>query len=263
MDLSDALAGLPDHNQLHHPVCAAVVTCALAQTVLPFPGPPSVLHNYWTSRDLAGRVGRAGSRMRDCIRAWVEVGMVPESAWPWRADRVDVRPDVDGVCALKGDRPDVILLSSERSLPGCGQSRVDALRHLLASGFLLSLDFPLHPAQFDGFSSGFLPMLPGGKPADGRHVVVLTGYDDFRRPPARGRTATSQHGSPSTPGAFRFRNSWGHQWGDAGYGWLPYDYARAGLTADVWGVVPQSVLPPKGFGLDRREANQIVRYDVP
>ena len=63
--------------------------------------------------------------------------------------------------------------------------------------------------------------------------------------PATGRIAVSG-------GALRVRNSWGAQWGDGGYGWLPYDYIRAGLTSDWWCLVRADYLdigdftPPAG-----------------
>ncbi len=40
---------------------------------------------------------------------------------------------------------------------------------------------------------------------EGWHAVVITGYSDQRQ-------------------AFKFKNSWGSDWGYAGYGWLPYQY---------------------------------------
>jgi len=54
----------------------------------------------------------------------------------------------------------------------------------------------------------------------GGHALCLVGYDD-NKPTADG------------PGAFKFVNSWGEDWGDAGYGWISY-YAvheyKAGLS---------------------------------
>lgn len=38
-----------------------------------------------------------------------------------------------------------------------------------------------------------------------RHIIYIIGWDDSRK-------------------CFEFVNSWGENWGDSGFGWLPYDY---------------------------------------
>ena len=33
------------------------------------------------------------------------------------------------------------------------------------------------------------------------------------------------------------KNSWGTGWGDAGYGWLPYEYVLRGQAVDWWSLI--------------------------
>jgi len=53
------------------------------------------------------------------------------------------------------------------------------------------------------------------KKTDWRHVVLLTGYDDKNK-------------------VFEFVNSWGNNWGDGGFGHLPYEYVEKGLISAAY-----------------------------
>jgi C1A family cysteine protease len=52
----------------------------------------------------------------------------------------------------------------------------------------------------------------------GGHAILAVGYDDEKE-------------------LVIIRNSWGKDWGDAGYGYLPYDYFAAGLVVDMWTAI--------------------------
>ncbi len=67
---------------------------------------------------------------------------------------------------------------------------------------------------------------------DSGHAILIVGFDDSKEivHPRSGKT---------TRGAFLFQNSWGEDWGEDGFGWLPYDYIRRGrphewCIEDVW-----------------------------
>jgi hypothetical protein len=49
------------------------------------------------------------------------------------------------------------------------------------------------------------------------HAICIVGYDD-------------NYSTPDGPGAFKFLNSWGSDWGQGGYGWMSYGYAQQNFT---------------------------------
>jgi hypothetical protein len=78
------------------------------------------------------------------------------------------------------------------------------------------------PDSFQSPVSGFVTYSEG-ETGDGGHCVLLTGYVDNGSLP--GGIAPGSGG-----GYFIVKNSWGQGWGDAGYGYLPYDSVRKWTT---------------------------------
>ena len=66
---------------------------------------------------------------------------------------------------------------------------------------------------------------------EGGHAVIAAGYDDGMK------IRNAAAGAKETTGAILVRNSWGADWGDNGYGWLPYDYVIKGLAIDWWSLL--------------------------
>ena len=60
---------------------------------------------------------------------------------------------------------------------------------------------------------------------DGRGIAVMVvGYDGAKK-------------IGKEKGALLIRNSWGANWGESGYGRLPYAYVEAGLAVDFWCMI--------------------------
>ena len=94
----------------------------------------------------------------------------------------------------------------------------------------------------DSDSPGDIPYPCKGEKAQWGHAVMVVGYDDDHK-------VTNLKCKLSTKGALLIRNSWGKNWGDNGYGWLPYDYVLNGLALDFWSILDMRWIDTGNFGL--------------
>jgi C1A family cysteine protease len=181
----------------------------------------STLFLYKVARSLVNKTGDVGSQLRTAMEALTLFGAPPERYWPYLPDKFDVEPP-----------PFVYALGQNykaakyfRLDPGAARAE-DVLRSvklLVAYGFPSMFGFPV----FEEYVSPTIDhniRLPGPNSIySGGHANVVAGYDDHRR-------------IDQSVGALLVRNSFGQEWGDGGYAWMPYEYVLLGLTADWWTV---------------------------
>jgi C1A family cysteine protease len=176
---------------------------------------PSRLWIYYQERVIEGTVAQdAGAQIRDGIKSVAQLGVCPETDWPYDISTfAQAPPKKDYTDALK-DRA-VSYQAVTQDLFG--------MKSVIASGLPIVFGFTVYES-FESpavASSGIVPMPAPNEQIVGGHAVVLVGYDD-------------------AVDRFRVRNSWGTSWGQKGYFEMPYLYVTSGsLASDFW-VVQQT-----------------------
>lgn len=174
---------------------------------------PSRLFIYYNERAIEGTVNSdSGAQIRDGVKSVANLGVCPESEWPYDINEFT-------------DKPTAKCFTDAKKCEAVGYQRLvstdlNQLRGCIASGYPFVFGFTV----YDAFESphvaktGVLNM-PGPKETVvGGHAVLAVGYDD-----------TSQR--------FTVRNSWGKDWGLKGYFTIPYSYLTStNLADDFWTI---------------------------
>jgi C1A family cysteine protease len=96
------------------------------------------------------------------------------------------------------------------------------MRACLAAGFPFVFGIAVYES-FEQATDGHISMPGRSERLLGGHALLCVGYDDRSR-------------------KYTFRNSWGANWGEKGYGYLPYDYLhRRSLSSDFWSIRSEAI----------------------
>ncbi len=187
----------------------------------------SRLFLYKATRNLMRLEGDTGASLRATMGALVLFGAPPEEHWPYDETRFDEEPPAfcwafaQSYQALQYYR-----LDPAGSEPA---AVLAAVKTHLAGGLPPMLGFTVYPSIERAAKTGAIPFPAPGERTLGGHAVMTAGYDDKKK--------IAIGGGGQTVGALLIRNSWGPDWGQEGYGWLPYEYLLRGLAVDVWAML--------------------------
>ncbi|CAF1035104.1 unnamed protein product [Rotaria magnacalcarata] len=154
----------------------------------------------------------SGCVMTDAIEALEEFGTCLESLWPYELARVNERPSDEAFDQAKAHRiNEAIRVDID----------LDQMKSCLAQGFPIAFGIDLFRTFDEASKSGVVPMPDpndGARETHGSHAMLAVGYSDQSQ-------------------AFIVRNSWGADWGDKGYCYIPYGYmTNPDFCFDVWTV---------------------------
>jgi C1A family cysteine protease len=171
---------------------------------------PSRLFIYYNERKLAGSVAKdAGAPLRDGIKSVAKQGDCPEPQWPYEPAKVsDAPPAHCYAAAVKYAKVAYQAL----------QQDIAHMKACLASGhpFVLAIHVYSGSETPAAKAADTFPTPKQGETLLGTHALMAVGYDDGQK-------------------HLIIRNSWGPDWGQGGYFFLPYDYvSNPNYAGDLW-----------------------------
>lgn len=180
---------------------------------------PSRLFIYYNERKILGTTGRdSGAYIRDGMKSVATQGVCPESMWPYVRSKLKVCPPPSAYAeALK---------CRSGTYARVGQT-AGQLEAALAAGFPVVFGTRVF-LSFESSAvarTGMVPMPRRNEKCIGGHAMTIVGYN-------------------SADKLFIVRNSWGADWGDNGYCYMPYAYILdPRLTSDIWTISGLAVPP--------------------
>ncbi len=168
---------------------------------------------YYQERALEGTVSKDdGAQIRDGAKAMAKLGYCTEALWPY-SDNAKQFKKKPTAAAFKDALPRKITQYQRIT-------DLQSMKTCLAEGYPFIFGFTV----YDGFEgdevarTGILNLPAPGEKQQGGHAVLCVGYDDITQ-------------------RVLVRNSWGPDWGQGGYFWMPYAYiGNKHLADDMWTV---------------------------
>ncbi len=195
---------------------------------------------YKATRNLLGWKGDTGAFIRTTMGALVLFGVPPEGKWPYTVEAFDEEPTA--FCYAFADEYQALQYFRLDPPGGPREGLLARVKELITAGLPSMFGFTVYGCIERAKADGRVPFPCPGDRTVGGHAVAAVGYDD-------GMEVENPMCGDTTVGALLIRNSWGEEWGDGGYGWLPYAYVLEGLAIDWWTVLKSEWVDPKEFGL--------------
>lgn len=171
---------------------------------------PSRLFIYYNTRVLENTVTiDSGTTIRGALTAVSKQGTCPESLWPYNTTKFAVKPSTQ---AYQSGNQHLVKTYTRV------QFDLTQMKRCLSDGYPFIFGMILYTSfEFVG-TDGKVPVPQSGETVLGGHCMACVGFNDANK-------------------SFIVRNSWGSNWGDHGYCYIPYSYmCNPSTTFDLWSI---------------------------
>lgn len=175
---------------------------------------PSRLFIYYNGRLVSGMPldQDTGLNIRDAMKAISKYSACDEKIWPYFTTKFTDKPTT--ICYQKAEVYNKIsYLSVNQDLK--------SIKTCIYQGFPIIFGIMVYDSFMsdNAAKTGIIPMPDvNNEQLQGGHCVSIVGYDDTKK-------------------QFECMNSWGLNWGDKGFFYLPYDYVLSpDLSSDFWTI---------------------------
>jgi C1A family cysteine protease len=174
---------------------------------------PSRLFIYYNEREMEGTINEdAGAMIRDGIKSLVDKGVCPETMWAYKECKFKQKPPQECYDEALNNQVKEYLRLSPHTLY--------EVKHCLSDGYPVIFGFMIYESMMtdDVSRTGIVPVPNPNEQPIGGHAVMAVGYDDSKE-------------------CLIVRNSWGAEWGNGGYFYLPYWFVTTpNASADYWTI---------------------------
>lgn len=214
---------------------------------------PSRLFLYKVAKNFLMQTdSNAGVYIRQIMGVLKLIGVPPERYWPYPDPGTYLEPRT--IDPLLDAEPTAFCYAIANDYRAISYYRLDersqdpnelmrlAKAHL-ALQVPFAFGFPIYELIKNAKTTGQIPYPSTPLPNLANHAVVALGFDDDME------IGAGIDGAATTRGAFRIKNSWSEDWGEKGYGWVPYEFVLQGHTRDFWTLLRSEWVDTGAFQL--------------
>ena len=171
---------------------------------------PSRLFIYYNERDMEKTTGSdSGAAIRDGIKSINKIGVCPENLWPYDITTFTKKPD-----------PQCYQIATQHKSVQYARvnQTLSQLREAISAGYPVVFGFTVYQSfeSEEVAKTGIMSMPNKNEKVLGGHAVAAVGFNE---------------------NSFIIRNSWGEQWGENGYFYMPNEFiTNNNLANDFWVV---------------------------